>query len=173
MKKITVLILSLAFLSGCAPYRIEKGIKKPYDQGYVATREGKVILEYTIGPDNKVSDDIELARVRFRRRRRAVEDYYKKMGIIENRLKENVSDRLGFFWGIVGGVFNMPVRIASEYRYNHNPEYRARVDKRLEEQEARAKARLEELKAELAAYIEEDLRQEQMMQAIQTAAKSS
>ncbi|MFH0935946.1 MAG: hypothetical protein V1828_03740 [Candidatus Omnitrophota bacterium] len=173
MKKALWLILCFAFLSGCAPYRVEKGIKKPYDEGYVATREGKVILEYTVGADNKVPEDIELARVRFRRRRRTVEDYYKKMGVIENRLKENVSDRLGFFWGIVGGVFNTPVRIISEYRYNHNPAYKAKVDKLIGEQEARAKERLERLKAELAIYIEEDLRQEEMAWAIQTAAKSS
>ncbi|MFH0763088.1 MAG: hypothetical protein V1925_04280 [Candidatus Omnitrophota bacterium] len=165
------LILCLLFLAGCAPYQIKKGIRKPYNQGYVAARDGKVIPEYTIGPENKVPDDIALAKARFARRRRVVEDYYKKMGVIENRLKENVYDRLIFFWGIVGGVFNMPVRIVAEYKYNHNPEYKAKVDKMLEEQEAREKARLEKLKAELAVYIEEDLRQEEQMQAIHTAAK--
>lgn len=165
------LVFSCALIAGCAPYRIEKGIKKPYDQGYVATREGKVILEYTVGADNKVPDDFELARERFQRRRRTVEDYYKKMGVIENRLKENVVDRLVFFWGIVGAVFNTPVRVVSEYRYNHNPEYRAKVDKLIQEQEAAAKKRLEELRAELAAYIAEDLRREEAARSIHTAAK--
>lgn len=161
MKKTAVFIFCLIFLNGCAPYRIQKGIQKPYDEGFVATREGKVIPEYTAGKGGKVCDDMALAQERFKRRRRAVEDYYKKMGIIENRLKEHVWNRFIYFWSLVGGVFNMPVRFVSEFRYNHNPEYRARVDKMVAEKEAALNARVKALQQELAAYIEDDLRKEE------------
>ncbi len=161
MKKITIFLLCVMFLIGCAPYRIQKGVQKPYDEGFVATREGKVILEYTVGKDGNVPDDMRLAQERFKRRRRIVEDYYKKMGIIENRLKEHGWNRLIYFWSLVGGVFNAPVRFVSEYRYNHDPEYRQKVDKIVEGQEARLEARVEQLRRELAAYIEEDLRREE------------
>jgi len=166
MKKGVVFILCFILLSGCAPYRIQQGAEKPYTQGFIATREGKVIPEYTIGKDGKPPADKQLAQERFIRRRRIVEDYYKKMGIIENRLKENVWDRFIFFWSMVGGVFNMPVRFAAEYRYLHNPEYKARVDKIMADKEAALKERIEALRKELGRYIEEDLRKEEEASAL-------
>ena len=86
MKKIgLVLVLSL-LLSGCATYKFQKG-PAPYDKGYVASYDGKIIPEYTIGQANS-APELDLAKERFKRRRAKVEYYYKKMGQIEARLKE-------------------------------------------------------------------------------------
>jgi len=96
--------LSAVFFAGCAPYKLQRGAP-PYDKGYAAARDGKVIPEYTVGKDNTLPADIKLAQARFRRRKARVEDYYKKMGGIENRFKENVPNRLGFMAKMAGAVF--------------------------------------------------------------------
>lgn len=85
MKKILILIALVVFLSGCATYKFQRGLK-PYDKGYVVSRDDYTIVEYTIGKNNSVPD-LGLARQRFKKRRNIVEHYYKKMGYIENRFK--------------------------------------------------------------------------------------
>lgn len=158
MKKIAILILVL-FLSGCAPYKFQKG-QPPYDKGYVASREGYTILDYTIGKDNTVAQNVALAKERFRRRRRVVEDYYKKMGAIENRFKQAVIDYPVMFFKLALGVFKMPGIAIKDYRYNHNSKYRERIDKLEEEKEAREQARIKKLKDALNNYIQKDLAKE-------------
>lgn len=145
-----------ALLAGCAPYKVQRGLR-PYDKGYVVIRDGKLIPEYTVGKDNSVPQDLSLAKARFKRRKARVEDYYKKMDLIENRFKENVPDRLRFMGKMIGSVFCLPGRVVSSYRYELDPKYRQKVDR----QEAAAYAKEEEnkkkLKAELADYIQKDL----------------
>ncbi|MFA5096840.1 MAG: hypothetical protein WC478_05825, partial [Candidatus Omnitrophota bacterium] len=84
-KSICLIPLILLLLSGCATYSLKKGAAPPYNKGYIVTRYDRLIPEYTIGKDNMVPEDEQLARARFRRRRVEVESYYKKMGYIENR----------------------------------------------------------------------------------------
>lgn len=158
MKKIAILILVL-FLSGCAPYKFQKG-QPPYDKGYVASREGYTIVDYTIGKDNTVAQNVALAKERFRRRRRVVEDYYKKMGAIENRFKQAVIDYPVMFFKLALGVFKMPGIAIKDYRYNHSPKYRERIDKLEEEKETQEQARIKKLKDALNNYIQKDLAKE-------------
>lgn len=88
-KHIAVLFAALLLLSGCATYKFEHG-KTPYDKGYVVARDRDVIPEYTIGKDNS-APDLSLARERFRRRRKTVEQYYKKMDKMNSKFDI-------FFW---------------------------------------------------------------------------
>jgi hypothetical protein len=144
--------------SGCATYKFQHG-KPPYDKGYVASREGYAILEYTVGKDNTVPD-IGLAKERFKRRKGTVEDYYKKMGRIENRFKEQVWNRIVMFAKFMGSVLSMPGRIISAYKYENNPEYRAKIQKLEAENYALEEAHINKLKEELDTYIQEDLSKE-------------
>src|SRR3989338_5439898 len=160
MRKTTLLILSALFLSGCATYKFQKG-QAPYDKGYVASREGYAILEYTIGKDNTVPPAVGLAKERFKRRRRVVEHYYKKMGNIENRFKEAVVDYPVMFFKLALGAFKMPGIAIKDFRYERNPRYRERVDKLEEEKEAQEQARIKKLKDALDNYIQKDLGKEQ------------
>lgn len=166
MKKNIIFFVCLALLSGCAPYKVVRG-DKPSDNkvGYVVARDGVVVPEYTVGENGTIPDDVYLAKERFKRRRRTVEGYYKKMGIIENRFRENVPDRLGYTLGIMGSVFTLPVRTYKSYRYAYDPKYKERVDKAKAQQEALEQARLEKLQAELKDYIRRDLEQEKAAQA--------
>ena len=157
MKKISVLLFLVCFLSGCATYKFQK----PDDsaQGYLAYYDGKPIAEYTVGKDKSLPD-LTLAKERFKRRRATVERYYKQTGQIQSRFR-------GYFWeppamlvGFIGGVLRWPFIAVADYKYNHNPGYKARVDKQDEEREALAAARESSLKKELNAYIAKDLVEE-------------
>lgn len=160
MKKYLFLIMpAILFLSGCATYSFRKG-ESPYDQGYVAARYDRVIPEYTLGKDNSVPSEEELARERFKRRRKTVENYYKKMGYIENRFKQNFIDPPIFILKTIFGIFRMPFIAVSDYRYNHNPKYKEEVDKREDAEYKAERERLKGLKDRLAAYVQEDLQEE-------------
>ncbi|MEK6727440.1 MAG: PKD domain-containing protein [Candidatus Omnitrophota bacterium] len=159
MRKTTVLILSALLLSGCATYKFQKG-QSPHDKGYVASREGYTILEYTIGTDNTVPLTVGLAKERFKRRRRVVEHYYKKMGNIENRFKEAVVDYPVMFFKLALGAFKMPGIAVKDFRYERNPKYRERIDKLEEEKEAQEQARIKKLKDALDNYIQKDVEKE-------------
>ena len=160
MKRIIFFSLLVLFLSGCATYKFQKG-QPPYNKGYVASRDGYTIVEYTIGRENTVAPNVALAKERFKRRRRIVEDYYKRMGAIENRFKQAVVDYPVMLFKLAFGVFKMPGIAISDYRYNHNPKYKERMDKLEEKKEAREEARIKKLKDALNIYVEKDLQKEQ------------
>ena len=147
-------------MSGCATYKFQRG-SPPYDKGYVVSREDYTILEYTIGKDNTVPD-LKLALVRFKKRKGTVEDYYKKMGSIENRFKENVWDYMVMFPKLIGSVFTMPGRVISAYKYENNPKYREKIDKLEAQNLAQEEARIKKLKEELYTYIQQDLSKEEL-----------
>src|SRR3989338_3300620 len=159
MRKTAFLVLFLVFLSGCATYKFQKG-QSPYDKGYVASREGYTIVEYTIGNENTVAQTVALAKERFKRRRRVVEDYYKKMGNIENRLKEAVVDYPVMLFKLALGVFKMPGIAIKDYRSEHNPKYKEKIDRIEDEKEARKQERINKLKTALNEYIRKDLKKE-------------
>lgn len=163
MKKILVLALSAIFLSGCATYKFQRG-KPPYDKGYVVSRDGYVIPEYTLGRDNSVPK-LELARERFRKRRRIVEHYYKKMGYAENHFKMVLWNPCIMFMKGAGGVFRFPFIAVSDYRYEHNPEYRKKMDKREQIQDAMEEARIQKLKEKLNIYLQKELEKEKQSKA--------
>jgi len=156
MKKIILLLVSLVLLSGCATYKFQHG-EKPYEKGYVVSRAGYTIVEYTAGKDNSVPEDLPTANRRFKRRHSTVEYYYKKMGEIENRFKETVVGPPVMALKLVGGILRLPFIAVSDYRYEHNIRYREKIKKMeqgLEEKEALRKAKLKEY---LNNYIQKDL----------------
>jgi hypothetical protein len=107
-----------------------------------------------------VPANIELAQSRFKKRRTIVEDYYKKMGYIENHFKMAFWGPCAIFFKAIGGVFRLPFIAISDYKYGHNPEYRKKMEKIEEDKEAREETRIEKLKEELNIYIQKDLARE-------------
>jgi hypothetical protein len=159
MKKPIFLVLMLIFLSGCATYKFHHG-KPPYDKGYVVSRDDYTIIEYTVGPDNNVPSDQKIAKERFLRRRNIVEDYYKRMGYIENRFKAAFWNYWCWIFKTVGGVFRLPFIAISDYRYEHDPAYREKMRKIDLQKEIWEETRIKSLKEKLNVYIQKDLTKE-------------
>ncbi len=155
----SVLIL-MVLLSGCATYKFQKGTV-PYDKGYVVSRDNYTIVEYTVGENNTVPEDLALAKERFSRRRRIIEDFYKKMGAIENRFKMGFADYPIMMFKLVTGVFRLPFIGVSDYRYDHDPKYREKILKIEEQKDALEFARVAKLKEKMANYVKNDLAKEQ------------
>ncbi|MBU4252257.1 MAG: PKD domain-containing protein [Candidatus Omnitrophica bacterium] len=160
MKKITIILLAVLFLSGCATYKFQKPTASG-TRGYLACYDGKPILEYTVGKEKSLPD-LNLAKERFKRRRPTVEHYCKQMGQIEPRLKAYFWDPPVMIAGFLGGVLRWPFIAVADYKYNHNPKYKARVDKLDEDKEALEAARVDGLRKKLAAYIAEDISKESL-----------
>ncbi|MBM3245753.1 MAG: PKD domain-containing protein [Candidatus Omnitrophica bacterium] len=156
MRKAIILFLLFIFLPGCATYKFQYG-RKPYEKGYVVSRDDYVILEYTVGKDKSLPDKIALARDRFERRRKAVEHYYKQMGYVENHFKALLWNPCIYTVKLVGGAFRLPFIIVSDYRYQHNPKYKEKIDAHDAQKEAREEARMSKIREELNAYINEDV----------------
>lgn len=167
MKRNALLFLLLIFLSGCATYKFHHG-KEPYNKGYVVSRDDYTILEYTVGKDKTVPR-LAKAQERFKRRRKIVEDYYKRMGYIENRFKMAFMDPAIYFLKLVGGVFRLPGIAISDYRARHNPKYKERIRKIEEEKDAREETRIKNFKDKLDAYIQKDLASEAVSVPVEVA----
>lgn len=168
MRKILILLFLAFILSGCAAYKFQKSGHSG-SQGYLASYNDEPILEYTVGKARSLPD-LSLAQERFKRRRSKVEYYYKKMGLIEGRLKEAFWDPPAMIMDFMGGILRWPFIAAADYRYNRNPKYKERVDKIDEEKEAMEKGRINKLKEKLDAYIAEDLVRELSAQDVVVAA---
>ncbi|MFH0917923.1 MAG: hypothetical protein V1830_02195, partial [Candidatus Omnitrophota bacterium] len=158
LRKIPVLLILALILSGCTTYKFQKSTASG-NQGYSACYDGYPIAEYTMGKDKSLPD-LTLAKERFKRRKSTVEYYYKQMDQIETRLKAFLWEPPAMIVGFIGGVLRWPFIAVADYKYNHNPGYRARVDKLDEEKEALESARLAKFRKELDAYIVKDLAQE-------------
>lgn len=158
MKKIIIPFLLSALLSGCATYKFQKGAP-PYDKGYLVSYDGKPIADYTAGADGSLPD-LGLAKERFRRRRAKVEYYYKKMGQIESRLSQYLWDPLAFSGDFFLGIIRWPAIAICDYKYNHNPKYKERIDALDEKKDALEQARIDNLKNRLQDYIKQDLNKE-------------
>lgn len=157
-RPIVILFAVLLFISGCATYKFQQG-KAPYDKGYVVARDGDVVLEYTIGKDNS-APDLSLAKERFRRRRKTVEQYYKKMDKMKSKFDMFFWDPSRMFVNLLSGPFRVPFIAVSDYKYNHDPKYKEKMIK-LQDQEFDAQqARSKKLGDQLAAYIQQDLASE-------------
>lgn len=158
MKRFYIILIFALLFSGCATYKIQK--KPSGEAGFVALRYGKVIPEYTVGANNSFPDKESLAKERFKRRKSDVEYYYKQMGYIENRFRQLCVEPPLTLVQFVFGIFRIPFIAAADYKYNHNPKYKEKIDK-LEDQEYELeKARVKGLKDNLSEYIKEDLSKE-------------
>lgn len=155
-KRISILFLG-CLLCGCATYKFQK--PDANSAGYLAYYDGKPLAEYTVGKD-KTLPDLTLAKERFKRRRLTVEKYYKQTGQIQSRFKDFFWDPPSMLIGFIGGIFRWPYTAISDYKYNHNPAYREKMDKRDEQQEALDAARQNSLKKQLDAYVARDLAEE-------------
>ena len=151
-------------LTGCATYKFHHG-QAPYDKGYVVSRDDYDILEYTLGQNNSVPDR-KLAKTRFLRRRDIVEDYYKKMELIENHFKMAVCDPASNFLKIIGGIFRLPFIALADYRYEHDPIYREKVKKMEKLKDEQEEARVNALKENLNLYVQKDLSKEGAVMAL-------
>jgi len=160
MKKLFFLSLLTLLLSGCSTYRFNKE-GPPNNQGYVVSRDKRVITEYTVGKNNSLPE-LVIARERFKRRHSTVDYYYKKMGYIQSRLKQTFWDPPCTLVSFITGFFRLPFIAYSDHKYEHNPKYREKVDKLEEEKEAREAARIKALKEKLSLYIEKDLTAEEI-----------
>ena len=158
MKKILVLVILGLFLSGCATYKFQKP-NASGTEGYLAYYDGKPLLEYTVGKEKSLPD-LALAKERFKRRRGTVEYYYKKMDIIESRLKEFFWDPPAMLVDLFVGVFRWPFTAVADYKYNRNSKYKEEVDRLDEQNDELEKARVNALKEKLTAYIVKDLNKE-------------
>ena len=159
MKKIILLFLITSFLLGCASYKFQRG-SQPYDKGYVVLRDGYTIPEYTIGKDNSAPQDLGLAKERFKKRKGIVEEYYKKMGCIENRFKMAFWDPGVLFLKMMGGIFRLPFVAVSDYKAEHNPKYKEKIRRIEDEQDLNEEMRTKKLKKELNNYIQKELDKE-------------
>jgi len=148
-------VFCASIFSGCATYRFLES-KKPDETGFVVSRDDYTMPEYTSGSDNKPPEELNLAKKRFSRRRRIVEDYYKRMGYIENHFKMVFWNPCIYTLKTIKGVFKLPFVAISDYRFDHNPTYREKVLEREAESDAREEARIQELKDKLHGYIEQD-----------------
>jgi hypothetical protein len=158
LKKILLLLFPALILSGCATYKFQKSSSQG-STGFLVSYDGKNIPEYTVGKNNSLPD-LKLACRRFVRRQQTVEYYYKKTGQIESRLKEFLWDPPAMFADFVGGLLRWPFVARADYKYNHDPAYKAKVDKQDEEKDRAEAERISNLKKELAAYIARDLAEE-------------
>ncbi len=156
MKKTLILFLA-CLLCGCATYKFQK--PDAASSGYLAYYDGKPLAEYTVGKDKSLPD-LDLAKERFKRRRLAVEKYYKRTGQIQTRFKDFFWDPPVMLVGFIGGVFRWPYTAITDYKYYHNPAYKAKVDKLDEQREALEVANQNSLKKDLDAYIARDLAEE-------------
>ncbi|MFA5005407.1 MAG: PKD domain-containing protein [Candidatus Omnitrophota bacterium] len=169
MKKAAIILLLGVFLSGCATYKFQQS-NLPSDKGYTVSYKGTVIPEYTQGPD-KLLPQMPLAKERFKRRRATVEYYYKKMGQIQNGFKEYIWQPVTLFVDFTAGVLGWPFMAVADYKYNHNPKYKEKVDRLDEERDALEKTKLDGLKKKLSEYIKSDLAKEQPGEQVSLAAK--
>lgn len=173
MNKIPIFIFSLfllanIFLSGCAVHRFEKDKKLG---GYTVARFGYVIPEYTVDSNNKAPEDFNLAKDRYKRRKDTVEVYYLRMNQIESYFRRYVGHFPAIMWSIFANTLKMPLHIICEYRYEHNEEYRKRIDDLDREEKTKEDARINRLKNELNEFIKQDLEKEK--QPADVLAKSS
>jgi len=160
LRKILSLLFLVLILSGCATYKFQKATTTgPNAQGYLVSYDDKLIPEYTIGKEKSLPD-LDLAKQRFNRRRSKVEYYLKNSGEIQSRFKEYLWDTPTMAIDFLCGILRWPFTAVSDYKYNHDPKYKERIDRRDEEKDAFERAKVNQLKEKLAAYIVQDLDKE-------------
>jgi hypothetical protein len=151
MKNLFVITI-LIFLFGCANYKYEIA-QKGYDGGYLVRRHGLLIPEYTIDTQNKAPHDKQIARERLIRRKETVNYYYKKMGKIYNDAMTRSSD----VGNLLTGPFKLPGAAVEDYQYEHDQEYREKIDAEERKAEEVELDRRQQLKKELYEYIKRDM----------------
>ena len=129
-------------------------------KGYIVSRSGFIIPEYTIGKDAS-APDLLLAKERFSRRQKIVEYYYKRLDLIHNRFNETFWEPTRDISKFIAGMLITPVRFYTDYKYNHDQKYKTKVDARDARIDAMEEQRLKEVKEKLKLYVQEDCAKEE------------
>lgn len=148
--------LLLIFLTSCATYTTARGGKK-YNNGYVIKRNDVIVPEFTIDIQGRAPEDERLAEQRFKRRKKRILQYYKKMGYFGTMIWEHARH---FSSGIIA-PFRAPIEGIKYHKYENDPEYRAKIDAQDEEEERIEQERIKAIEEEMREYIEEDLELEE------------
>ena len=150
-------MLFTVFLTGCATvYTIEPGGKK-YNKGYVVKRNDVIIPEFTVDTQGRAPEDKQVAEGRFKRRRKKISYYYKKIGYFGTTAAAHTKH----FFSAFLAPFRAPFEGVKYHKYENDPEYRAKIDAQDEEEERLEQERIEAIQEEMDAFIEEDLKLEQ------------
>lgn len=157
MRKIILLFLFCGLFSGCTVHRFQKSQGLG---GYGVARFGYVIPEYTVNLDNKAPEDLSLAKGRFKRRKDTVESAYIKMGQIEDYITRYITHFPKIMWSLFANTIKMPFHIVSEYRYEHDEQYRRRIDDLDLQAKAQEEEKVNALKSQLREFIKQDLEKE-------------
>lgn len=125
----------------------------------MVSRNGTVMPEYTTGKDDMAPLELELAKKRFKARNAKVAHYYKKMGLIYNLSSSFIAYPVSFV-GVAASVFKIPFILVSDYRYEHSPEYKKKIDALEMERVIKEKRAQQKLRDELNAFIKQELEKE-------------
>lgn len=147
-----VCFISSFFLSGCATtFTFAPGGKK-YDNGYVVKRNDVIVPEFTIDKLGKAPADLNVAKARFKRRKKTIIHFYQKMGYFGSEITEDAQLFLS--------AFTVPVRTPIEgvkyNKYKNDPAYRAKIDAQDLEEEKKEQERLKVTEDKMHEYIEKD-----------------
>ncbi len=163
MKKCVILIAGALLLAGCQTYKVQKGVKSPFTSGYVVTYRGFTIPEYTIGEDNKVPADLELAQERFKRRKETVDYYYMQLGDIKSYFNEFFIRPMSSVTGVMTSPVRVPITAYYDHKYDRDLQYRAKVDKIEDEKDTKEQAKIKVIRDYLNKYIQDDLAYEKTL----------
>lgn len=146
-------LLSLVFLCGCATtFTFAPGGKK-YDNGYVVQRNDIIIPEFTVDKLGKAPADLNVAKARFKRRKKAIIHFYQEMGYFGSVISEDA--------GLFLSAFTVPVRTPIEginyNKYKNDPVYRAKIDAQDLEEQKKEQAKLKAIEDKMREYIEKDM----------------
>lgn len=164
MNKIAISMILVAgiLFSGCAVHRFQKSEGLG---GYAVARFGYVIPEYTVDLNKKAPADFKIAKTRFERRNDVVETYYLRMGQIESYFRRYVWHFPMIISSVAANFLKIPFHIVSEYRYDHDEQYRQRIDQLDQKQKLAEDTRIAKLRDELNEFIKKDLEKEEELNA--------
>lgn len=145
--------LSSLFLCGCATtFTFAPGGKK-YDNGYVVKRNDVIVPEFTVDKLGKAPADLNVAKARFKRRKKTIIHFYQEMGYFGSTITEDA--------GLFLSAFTVPVRTPIEgvryNKYKNDPAYRAKIDAQDLEEQKQEQEKLKSLEVEMRKYIEKDI----------------
>lgn len=145
--------LSCVFICGCATtYKFAPGGKK-YDNGYVVQRNDVIVPEFTVDNLGRAPADLNVAKERFRRRKKTIIRFYQEMGYFGSTITEDAQLFLS--------AFTVPVRTPIEgvkyNKYKTDPAYRAKIDAQDLEEEKKEQEKLRAIEDRMREYIEKDI----------------
>ncbi len=145
--------LSGVLLCGCATtFTFAPGGKK-YDNGYVVKRNDVIVPEFTVDKLGKAPADLNVAKARFKRRKKTIIHFYQEMGYFGSTITEDA--------GLFLSAFTVPVRTPIEgvkyNKYKNDPAYRAKIGAQDLEEGKKEQEKLKAIEDKMHEYIEKDI----------------